>query len=500
MSTQVVRVAGYNKGSLGTIGRECDRADGVNHRNQEINTQLSFLNQSYKDAPHGFNHEWNDIVTSLNAQGKVTKNGVAFEGMIVTADLQFFESLGYRSGEALPKECRKFFDEAYAFAKAQIGYQGTDKNIISAKIHLDEKTPHLHLYYVPITEKWQSKVYAKGEDGKVLRTDKGTPIQAKDERGKTIYEQHEDVTAPKLSKSEFWRVRGGQHSYRMMQDRFHEMVGQKYGLERGEIGSDRKHKETAVWKQEQLTAETERLEAEVQPLRDLKAGTVEVEAKGKTVLPGVVAIKKKDLEAVKEQAKAYTVNRDEIETLRERSVAVSKREQLADRHEQLLDERTVELVKEQQRVQQMYQRQLEINQVLERTERERDEYKRRNASLTAENRSLRADIHELRETLEKRLETLRERFRGAYESLTNIVKAVGMLKYDKTSGYKVAELTPKQSKLIDGIAEYGAKWAKEDGFSEMAEDMEKHVGISKGIAETIDPPQRQRSYDWDMEL
>lgn len=79
-------------------------------------------------------------------------------------------------------------------------------------------------------------------------------------------------------------------------------------------------------------------------------------------------------------------------------------------------------------------------------------------------------------------------------------KAVGMLKYDKEDGYKVPDLTQKQEKLIDGIAEYGAKWAKEDGFPDMAEDMEKHIGISKGIADTIEPPRRQISRGWDMEL
>lgn len=99
-----------------------------------------------------------------------------------------------------------------------------------------------------------------------------------------------------------------------------------------------------------------------------------------------------------------------------------------------------------------------------------------------------------------RINDLTDKLKGAYTSLTNIVKAVGMLKYDKEDGYKVDGLTKKQERLIDGVAEYGAKWAKEDGFPEMAEDMEKHIGISKGIADTIEPPRRQISRGWDMEL
>ncbi|WP_141247807.1 hypothetical protein [Clostridioides difficile] len=57
--------------------------------------------------------------------------------------------------------------------------------------------------------------------------------------------------------------------------------------------------------------------------------------------------------------------------------------------------------------------------------------------------------------------------------MTIVYKAVDMRKYDKEDGYKVPDLTPKQEKLLDGIAEYGAQWAKEDGFPEMAEYQDK---------------------------
>ena len=96
----------------------------------------------------------------------------------------------------------------------------------------------------------------------------------------------------------------------------------------------------------------------------------------------------------------------------------------------------------------------------------------------------RKSIKELREEADKLLGksyNLRDKLRGAYESLTNVVKAVGMLKYDRekdqngnyTYGkYGISNLSKAQEKLIDGLAEYGAKWAKEDGFPEMAEEME----------------------------
>lgn len=63
-----------------------------------------------------------------------------------------------------------------------------------------------------------------------------------------------------------------------------------------------------------------------------------------------------------------------------------------------------------------------------------------------------------------------------------------------------ANLSKAQDKLIDGLAEYGARWAKEDGFPEMAEEMEKRVGISKGIEKIIEPQAPKRSRGYEMEL
>jgi chromosome segregation ATPase len=143
----------------------------------------------------------------------------------------------------------------------------------------------------------------------------------------------------------------------------------------------------------------------------------------------------------------------------------------------------------------MYQRQLNLNQLLERSEKDRDRYKTENEVLKHENGSLKAEIERVRETLTKQIDSLKKTVRGAYESLTNTVKAVGMLKYDKEDGYGIDNLTKKQEKLIDGIAEYGSHWAKTDGFPELAEDMQKHVGISKGLRETIEPPKIEHHHD-----
>lgn len=360
--------------------------------------------------------------------------------------------------------------------------------LIGAYIHMDEASPHLHLDYVPVAHGYTRGLATRNSLDKAMK-----------EMGFQPEKESRKNNATKLWKESERSVFGE--------------ICRNMGLEveaerkaRGSLSVDeyKKARDQMIGEIEQ---EKEAIVAEVEPLRELKTGMDEIDTAGKELPFGVVAIKKKDLEAVKEQAKAYTANRDEIETLRERSAAVSRREQRADQREQQLNKREAGLEDMQNQIIERYNRQLRLNQLLEKAERDGKAKDKQIADLQSENSSLRGQIRsltaqmdEIKAELWERINNLTDKLKGAYTSLTNIVKAVGMLKYDKEDGYKVPDLTQKQEKLIDGIAEYGAKWAKEDGFPDMAEDMEKHIGISKGIADTIEPPRRQISRGWDMEL
>ena len=191
---------------------------------------------------------------TINATFKETKKAVAFEGVIVTSDKSFFKEHGYVPGDPLPLELQRFFADSYAFLKRQIGYHGGDQNILSAAVHLDETTPHLQLYYIPVVDEGRKKVYAKGADSKVLRNAKGSPIQAKDKNGKSLYERVL-LEQPKICSSEFWEQRGAQTSFGNLQDEFHEQVARYYGLERGEVGSSKKHTTKYQWQKQQQEQE-----------------------------------------------------------------------------------------------------------------------------------------------------------------------------------------------------------------------------------------------------
>ena len=387
-----------------------------------------------------------------------------------------------------------------ALVKYVEGFEERNPNLklIGAYIHMDEASPHLHLDYVPVANGYSRGLETRNSLDKAM---KQMGFQPENESRKN--------NATKLWKESERAVFGE--------------ICRGLGLEvEPERKSDRKSLTVEEYKDARdemlgdIEQEKKAIVAEVEPLRELKTGIDEIAGTGKTILPGVVAVKKKDLEAVKEQAKAYTANRDEIGELRQRSAAVSQREQRADQREQQLDNKANELAMQQQQLQQMYQRQLNLNQLLEKSEqngRAKDkqiaDLQRENGSLMGQIRSLTAQLDEVKAELWNKINDLTDKLKGAYESLTNVVKAVGMLKYDRekdqngnyTYGkYGISNLSKAQDKLIDGLAEYGARWAKEDGFPEMAEEMEKRVGISKGIEKIIEPQAPKRSRGYEMEL
>ncbi|EJX03370.1 plasmid recombination protein [gut metagenome] len=361
--------------------------------------------------------------------------------------------------------------------------------LIGAYIHLDEASPHLHLDYVPVATGYSRGLEKRNSLDKAM---KQMGFQPENESRKN--------NATKLWK-ENERIVFGE-------------ICREHGLEveaerkaRGSLTVD-EYKEARDEMIGEIEQEKNAIVAEVEPLRELKTDIDEIDGTGKTVFPGVVAMRKTDLAELKEQAKAYTANRVEIGELRQRSAAVSQREQHADQREQQLDNKAQGLWWQQQQVEEMYDRQLNLNRLLEQSERNSKAKDKQIADLQSENSSLRGHIRSLTAQMDQikvelwdKINKLTDKLRGAYESLTNIVKAVGMLKYDKTNGYKVDVLSKKQERVIDGVAKYGAMLAREDGFPEMAEDMEKNVGISKGLQKVIEPQAPKiRSRGWEMEL
>jgi len=320
MSSQVLRVEGFSKGSLMGIGREVEREENyvLQHRNPDIDIERTHLNHIYKQTKNGMYGEFKDICKKLNVSNadNLKKNATAFEGIVITSDKEYFENLGYVPGQEPPEKVKEFFDKSYDFAKQEIGFQGTDNNILSAVVHYDETTPHLQLYYVPVVDSWKDKVYQKDENGKVLKNANGSPIQARDNKGKIIYKDIENSEERRLNRTQFWQNKGGKNSYSLMQDRYYEQISKEYGLGRGEKGSTKQHTTKAQWEAQKLEKEldikTKELTAHQQKIEKLKS-ELEYAKDGSVSIPQLA--NKQKITEIQDQNKALKVEVLNLQTV-----------------------------------------------------------------------------------------------------------------------------------------------------------------------------------------
>ena len=72
---------------------------------------------------------------------RTRKDSTRFVDTLINASPEFFKGKS-------PKEIQAFFQRAADFLIGRVGKE----NIVSAVVHMDEKTPHLHLVFVPLTE------------------------------------------------------------------------------------------------------------------------------------------------------------------------------------------------------------------------------------------------------------------------------------------------------------------------------------------------------------
>ena len=72
---------------------------------------------------------------------RVRSDSVRIVETLITASHDFFSGMNMR-------EVQAFFQHAVDFLKDELG----EDRIVSAVVHMDEKTPHMHLSFVPITK------------------------------------------------------------------------------------------------------------------------------------------------------------------------------------------------------------------------------------------------------------------------------------------------------------------------------------------------------------
>ena len=187
MSFAIIRNTKYKRENLKGIYRHNERKN-KNYSNDNIDKEKSYLNYSLKSPKYRYDKEFDIMKEKYDLKGQIkTVSNIACE-YIITSDKQFFDKIG-------EEETKRYFETAYNFVTE---YKNLgEQYIMSAKVHMDEETPHMHLIFLPV-------------------------VHTTDKKGNAI---------DKLACSEFWKEKD---SYRRLQDAFYQyMTSHNFKLERG---------------------------------------------------------------------------------------------------------------------------------------------------------------------------------------------------------------------------------------------------------------------------
>jgi len=144
MPHAIARIAKLKSGNVGASGLHTGRARKTPNANPEI-TNVRFIGQP--DSPDLPSLE--TIVRDRIGQQTVRKNGVLCVEMLLTASPEYFRPNDpSRAGYYEPEKLADFQQSVKSWLDNEYG-----DRIVRAELHLDESTPHIHAYLVPLDER-----------------------------------------------------------------------------------------------------------------------------------------------------------------------------------------------------------------------------------------------------------------------------------------------------------------------------------------------------------
>ena len=184
----------YHKTDISPMEKENERDENYPASNPQIDSSRTKNNYHIIKRTGTYTEYINGRIAELNLPQKPRSDAVLMASFVIGSDKEFFAMLSKEEQEYFFSRCTMFFGKRYGL-----------KNIISAVVHIDETTPHMHLNLIPI------------KSGRLC--------------AKELFNRNE------LTK---------------LQTDFYEEVGKRWGLERGKEGSQAKHLSTAEYKAEKI--------------------------------------------------------------------------------------------------------------------------------------------------------------------------------------------------------------------------------------------------------
>ena len=209
ISYLVCHMEKYHKQEVSPVEEENERDETFEADNPQIDSERTKDNYHMNFSGLTYTEFINKRLNELGLRPR--KDAVVMNSFVVGSDKAFFDGLSKIQRYTFFSDCAKFFEERYG-----------QENVMSAVVHLDETTPHMHFNLIPITP-----------DGRLCSKD--------------LFDK------PKLQQ---------------LQTDFYEAVGKKYGLQRGKEGSQAKHLSTAEYKAKKIIEEAEEIRRENQVYAD----------------------------------------------------------------------------------------------------------------------------------------------------------------------------------------------------------------------------------------
>ena len=335
MSYLVFHLSKYKSSNIAGLQRHNQR-ENRNYSNQDIDTTMSNLNYDLINFQNiSFNKKVKSIIdTKRTTKKAIRKDAVTYCECIISSDNEFFRKLDI-------KEQQRFFEVSLKFLENRIGKD----NIISANVHLDETTPHMHLGFVPMNL-----------DG--------------------------SLSAKKMVNRNFLREIQENLPYTLQKNGF--------DIQRGEKENNVKHLDQKIYKSN-LNKEIKRLEE-----LNFKIGQITLEKKES--LLGGFKLTREEFENLKDLAKSFLLNKDKLLELENLELDLKEQQKsLYIKHKNLerLENKTNNL----------YKKQLTLNQDFDNLELENNILKvkaRKVDDLELENNSLKQEIILLNQKLKKK--------------------------------------------------------------------------------------------------
>lgn len=165
MSYAIIRIQKFKRGAVKGIELHDQRAKDVSHTNPDIDRSKSSQNYTLTGSHADYLRDVDERLGKLSGKA-IRKDAVVMCQALITSDAAFFQTLSQ-------EQQRDFFSRSLDFLRRRYG----EENILSATIHMDERTPHMHVNFTPIRDGKLSafNIFTRQELSK-LQTDFSTQV------------------------------------------------------------------------------------------------------------------------------------------------------------------------------------------------------------------------------------------------------------------------------------------------------------------------------------